>query len=115
MKMNTTTNHQPPTPINQSLYCCVTATRPKGEELRLGWVGGQLTAVNPSLEPALPKWSLFNDGTASVNLSLIILHPTSVSLRGRAIARPSCDYTVILDVDNDDNNGEFVHFHFFFT
>ena len=78
-------------------------------------MGGQLTAVNPSLEPALPKWSLFNDGTA-VNLSLITLHPTSVSLRGRAVAMPSCDYTVILDVvdGNVDNNGEFDQFSFLF-
>ncbi len=43
-------------------------------------------------------------------------------MRGRAIARPSCVYTVITAggiVDNDaifevDDNGEFDYFHFFF-
>ena len=64
---------------------------------------------------ALPKRSLFNDG-AAVNLSCSSLHSTSVSLRGRAIARPSCVYTV--DTGGNiasivDNNGEFVSFHFF--
>jgi hypothetical protein len=38
-------------------------------------------------------------------------------MRGRAIARPSCDYTVDTGgniVDNNDNNGEFDQFSFLF-
>ena len=64
--------------------------------------------------------SLFLD-IAAVNLSLIMLHSASVYLRVRAIARPSCDYTVILFeviVDNDsivDSNGEFDQFSFLFV
>ncbi len=47
---------------------------------------------------------------AAVNQSLITLHSTSVCLRGRAIATPSCVYTVNTDVgsivDNVDGVAE---------
>jgi hypothetical protein len=47
----------------------------------------------PIIEPALPKRSLFGILTVPT-YHLIILHSTSFLLRGRAVARPSCDYTV---------------------
>ena len=70
-----------------------------------------LHCSQPVMYFALPKRSLFNDGTA-VNQSLIILHSATV-MRGRAVARPSCDYTVYNGGNIVDNNGEFDHFHFF--
>ena len=38
------------------------------------------------------------------------LHSTSVCLRGRAVARPSCVYTVII-VDRDDDDVDHVINH----
>ncbi len=81
-------------------------------------MGGWATySSEPIIRHTLPKWSLFNDG-AAVNQSCSSLHSATFLLRGRAIARPSCVYTVIIDVVDGgivDNNGEFVNFSFLFT
>ena len=59
-----------------------------------GWCCSQ-----PVMYFALPKRSLF-EILRRTNQSLIILHSATV-MRGRAVARPSCVYTVNND-DNDD-------------
>ena len=104
-----------PTPINQSLYCCYCdSTKGRGAAFRV--VGGQLTAVNLSCSYLLVAVVLV--GYYRSEHIMYFAAFCYVLLRGRAIARPSCDYTV----DNDDNivgivdnNGEFVNFHFIFT
>ncbi len=79
---------------------------------------GNLPAFNLSLDHTALALSLFQDG-AAVNLSLIILHSATV-MRGRAVARPSCVYTVdaagvIVAADgNIDDNGEVCRFSFLF-
>ena len=87
-----------PTLITPAFYISVSATRYPTE-------GRVAASIGITTALAL---SLFNDGTA-VNQSLTVLHSATV-MRGRAVARPSCDYTVDIGgiVDGTvDNNGEF--------
>ena len=73
--------------------------------------------MNLSLEPALPKRSLFNDG-AAVDLSLIILHSATVLARASDSEAELCFYTddtggVIDDVGGTVDNNNMVSLTYF--